>query len=72
MTIKRLSDDDAINELIEFMQKADLNYLAELYSRYCTDEAVVVTSYDGSDESEVYEDGEEIATDESRSNGPRM
>ena len=77
MTIKRVSADEVADHLTTLIQEADLDLLAEIYSRYCVDDAVVVyIDDDGSvwnlAESYAYEHGDPIATDESRSNGPRM
>lgn len=70
MTIKRVSADEVADHLTTLIQEADLNLLAEIYSCYCVDDAVVVYTDDA--ESEIFELGDHIPTDDTRSNGPRI
>lgn len=63
MTKSYIDEIDAIKSIIEFVNEADLDDIAAMYSRYCTDGVVVVTGDAVNGEridSESYSDGNRI------------
>lgn len=62
MKTKYIDEMDAIKAITEFVKYADLDDLAAVYSRFCTDGSVIVTGDSlqkaGKAESEPYLDGD--------------